>query len=83
MPGNTMVERFLLDKFYRMPLDAKAYDGIDALQSNFDDWLAEYNQVDTHVHHGRCHFGKIAMRSSLTPHSWRTTNRSEASHYTC
>lgn len=63
---NGIVERFhktMLDEFYRIAFRRKVYDTLDALQTDLDTWMADYNQNRTHQ--GRYCFGKTPMQTFL------------------
>jgi transposase InsO family protein len=63
---NGIVERFhktMLDEFYRIAFRRKIYDSIEALQTDLDAWMEDYNNNRTHQ--GRYCFGKTPMQTFL------------------
>jgi transposase InsO family protein len=63
---NGIVERFhktMLDEFYRVAFRKRIYATLDALQTDLDAWLQEYNEIRTHQ--GRYCFGKTPMQTFL------------------
>lgn len=63
---NGIVERFhktALNEFYRIAFRKKLYRSIDELQTDLDNWLAEFNRQ--RPHQGRWCFGKTPMQTFL------------------
>lgn len=63
---NGIVERFhktMLDEFYRIAFRRKVYDSIEALQTDLDAGMEDYNYNRTHQ--GRYCFGKTPMQTFL------------------
>src|SRR5262249_18393942 len=63
---NGIVERLhktMLNEFYRIVFRKKIYDTIDALQTDLDAWLDQYN--NQREHQGRWCYGKTPMRTFL------------------
>ncbi|AOJ64219.1 integrase [Burkholderia ubonensis] len=63
---NGIVERLhktMLNEFYRVAFRKKIYDSIDALQTDLDAWLDQYN--NEREHQGRWCYGKTPMRTFL------------------
>ncbi|WP_415864132.1 integrase core domain-containing protein [Burkholderia ubonensis] len=63
---NGIVERVhktMLNEFYRVAFRKKIYESINALQTDLDAWLDQYN--NEHEHQGRWCYGKTPMRTFL------------------
>ncbi len=63
---NGIVERLhktMLNEFYRIAFRRKIYDSIQALQTDLDEWLDQYN--NEREHQGRWCYGKTPMRTYL------------------
>ncbi|WP_036186942.1 integrase core domain-containing protein, partial [Marinimicrobium agarilyticum] len=61
---NGICERFhktVLQEFYQATLRRKIYDTLEALQSDLDDWLHEYNHHRTHQ--GKMCCGRTPMET--------------------
>jgi transposase InsO family protein len=63
---NGICERFhrtIQEEFYATAFRKKLYDNLDQLQTDLDDWLAEYNR--TRPHSGKYCYGKTPMQTFL------------------
>ncbi len=63
---NGICERFhrtILQEFYQVAFRKKLYGGLDALQSDLDEWLAHYNNERTHQ--GKMCCGRTPMETLL------------------
>jgi transposase InsO family protein len=61
---NGIVERFhrtVLNEFYKVAFRRKIYAGIEQLQADLDNWIAEYNEV--RPHQGRWCYGKTPRQT--------------------
>jgi hypothetical protein len=50
----------MLNDYYRLAFRKKIYEAVDALQTDLDAWLDQYN--DEREHQGRWCYGKTPMR---------------------
>ncbi|WP_338316711.1 integrase core domain-containing protein, partial [Bradyrhizobium ottawaense] len=73
--------RTVLEAFYRVVFRKKIYPSITALQSDLDEWIADYNEL--RPHQGRWCYGRTPMqtlrdaralsREKLLPAAWGRT----------